>query len=286
MIALGKMGGNELNYSSDIDLMFLYYANGDTSGGPGGKISNNEFFVNAANQLTSLLSTYTTEGMCYRVDLRLRPDGSQGELCISLEAARRYYATRARDWELQMMIKARVAAGDKATGNGLLDFVVPRNLLDNTRFFRDRRTLGNARAANRKISARNRRTMRLSAADAIDVKLARGGIRDIEFLVQCLQRLYGARSHGSGTAARCWPWRVCRTRNFSVGAEYGVWHPPTNSCVNLNTAYKSPMIARRIHCLRGRTRSNCWPGECPPEAARPTGCLSRPSLPGAGPPDL
>ena len=110
------MGGNELNYSSDIDLMFLYYANGETSGGARGKISNREFFVRAANQLTSLLSTYTTEGMCYRVDLRLRPDGSQGEVCISLEAARQYYANRARDWELQMMIKSRVAAGDKATG--------------------------------------------------------------------------------------------------------------------------------------------------------------------------
>ena len=118
VIALGKMGGNELNYSSDIDLMFLYYANGETSGGERGSISNREFFVRAANQLTSLLSTYTSEGMCYRVDLRLRPDGSQGEVCISLEAARQYYANRARDWELQMMIKARVAAGDKATGHG------------------------------------------------------------------------------------------------------------------------------------------------------------------------
>jgi glutamate-ammonia-ligase adenylyltransferase len=93
------MGGNELNYSSDIDLMFLYYANGETSGGERGSISNREFFVRAANQLTSLLSTYTSEGMCYRVDLRLRPDGSQGEVCISLEAARQYYANRARDWE-------------------------------------------------------------------------------------------------------------------------------------------------------------------------------------------
>src|SRR5579872_1325580 len=126
VIALGKMGGNELNYSSDIDLMFLYDANGETGGGPSGTISNREFFVNAANQLTSLLSTYTTEGMCYRVDLRLRPDGSQGEVCISLEAARQYYANRARDWELQMMIKSRVAAGDRATGDALLDSVALR----------------------------------------------------------------------------------------------------------------------------------------------------------------
>src|SRR4029078_7475833 len=96
------------------------------SGGARGSISNREFFVRAANQLTSLLSTYTSEGMCYRVDLRLRPDGREGEVCISLEAARQYYANRARDWELQMMIKARVAAGDKSTADGLLEFIQQR----------------------------------------------------------------------------------------------------------------------------------------------------------------
>jgi glutamate-ammonia-ligase adenylyltransferase len=113
VIALGKLGGEELNYSSDIDLMFLYSANGRTSGPD--RITNKEFFQRAANQLTALLSTYTSEGLCYRVDLRLRPDGSLGEVCISLDGAMKYYASRARDWELQMMIKARVAAGDRAT---------------------------------------------------------------------------------------------------------------------------------------------------------------------------
>jgi glutamate-ammonia-ligase adenylyltransferase len=221
VIALGKMGGNELNYSSDIDLMFLYYANGETSGGPGGKISNQEFFVTAANQLTSLLSTYTAEGMCYRVDLRLRPDGSQGELCISLEAARRYYATRARDWELQMMIKARVAAGDKATGNGLLDFVVPRTYSTTLDFSAIEELSATRERLTEKLSARNRRTMRLSAAGALDVKLARGGIRDIEFLVQCLQRLYGGAEpwvrHGGTMLALA----RLQDKGFLSGAEYG-----------------------------------------------------------------
>src|SRR5579871_5306861 len=115
VIALGKLGGQELNYSSDIDLMFLYSANGFTKGGPE-SISNKEFFKRAANQLTALLSTYTTQGMCYRVDLRLRPDGTLGEVCISLEGARRYYEERGRDWELQMLIKARVAADKRPTG--------------------------------------------------------------------------------------------------------------------------------------------------------------------------
>jgi [glutamine synthetase] adenylyltransferase / [glutamine synthetase]-adenylyl-L-tyrosine phosphorylase len=76
VIALGKLGGEELNYSSDIDLMFLYSANGATDGPS--SLTNKEFFKRAANELTALLSAYTPEGMCYRVDLRLRPEGSLG----------------------------------------------------------------------------------------------------------------------------------------------------------------------------------------------------------------
>ncbi|MGD0616636.1 MAG: hypothetical protein ABSB67_03145 [Bryobacteraceae bacterium] len=123
VIALGKLGGRELNYSSDIDLMFVYTANGETDGKE--PISNKEFFKKAANQYTEMLSTYTVEGMCYRVDLRLRPDGSLGEICVSLDGAKSYYQQRARDWELQMLIKARVAAGDRATGEALLDHTAP-----------------------------------------------------------------------------------------------------------------------------------------------------------------
>src|SRR6185436_9711071 len=101
VIALGKLGAQELNYSSDIDLMFVYSANGETDGER--SITNKEFFKKVANQYTELLSTYTAEGMCYRVDLRLRPDGRYGEICISLDGARNYYKQRGRDWELQML---------------------------------------------------------------------------------------------------------------------------------------------------------------------------------------
>src|SRR5258708_23790815 len=113
----------ELNYSSDIDLLFIYEGNGETDGP--NPISNKEFYKKVANQYTELLSTYPAEGLCYRMDLRLRPDGSLGEVCISLDGAKQYYRTRARDWELQMLIKARVAAGDVETGRQLLDFVEP-----------------------------------------------------------------------------------------------------------------------------------------------------------------
>jgi glutamate-ammonia-ligase adenylyltransferase len=185
VISLGKLGGKELNYSSDIDLMFLYEANGETDGPD--PIANREFYKKAANQFTKLLSTYTAEGLCYRVDLRLRPEGSLGEVVISLDGAKNYYERRARDWELQMMIKARVSAGDYDLGCELLDFVDPRTYSTSLDF-----------KAIESVSATRERIGETLAAKrtshgALNVKLSPGGIRDIEFLVQCLQRLHGGR---------------------------------------------------------------------------------------------
>jgi glutamate-ammonia-ligase adenylyltransferase len=185
VIALGKLGGEELNYSSDIDLMFLYSANGATDGAL--SLTNKEFFKRAANELTALLSAYTPEGMCYRVDLRLRPEGSLGEVCISLDGARQYYESRARDWELQMMIKARVAAGDRATGAALLDFVEPKIYSTTLDFSAIEAMSVTRERINEKLS----RKKRSRGTRELDIKLDRGGIRDIEFMVQCLQRLYG-----------------------------------------------------------------------------------------------
>ncbi len=185
ILALGKLGGCELNYSSDIDLMFIYAANGQTEGP--NRISNKEFFKKLSNQLTRLLSTYTPEGLCYRVDLRLRPDGSLGEVCMSLDGAKNYYQTRARDWELQMLIKARLAAGDVETGRGLLDFIEPLTYTSTLDFSAVEQMSATRDRIDEKLSARR------NGPSAFDVKLARGGIRDIEFLVQCLQRLHGGR---------------------------------------------------------------------------------------------
>ncbi|MGA3042904.1 MAG: glutamine-synthetase adenylyltransferase, partial [Bryobacteraceae bacterium] len=184
VIALGKLGGQELNYSSDVDLMFVYSGNGETAGPE--VITNKEFFKKVANQYTESLSTYTADGSCYRVDLRLRPDGRLGEVCISLEGAKRYYQERARDWEKQMLIKGRVCAGDLALGRDLLEFVEPL-IYSSTLDFR---------AVEAVSEARERISEKLAAKRAhagLDIKLAPGGIRDIEFLVQCLQRLHGGR---------------------------------------------------------------------------------------------
>ncbi len=185
ILALGKLGGNELNYSSDIDLMYVYAGRGQTDRPEG--LTNKEFFEKLAQRQTHFLGSYTAEGICYRVDLRLRPEGSLGEIALTLEAAKEYYRARARDWELQMMIKARVCAGERHAGQALIEFVEPLTYRTTTDFsaieaVSETRVRWNEKLANRKLNG-----------GAIDVKLTRGGIRDIEFLVQCLQRLHGGR---------------------------------------------------------------------------------------------
>ena len=183
VISLGKLGGKELNYSSDIDLMFIYSGNGETAGEK--RITNKEFFKKVANRYTELLSTYSAEGMCYRVDLRLRPDGRYGEVCQSFDGAKTYYDGRARDWELQMLIKARVSAGDRDLGRELLEFVEPFTYSTTLDF----KAIESVSETRERISEKLRR----SHQAGLNIKLTRGGIRDIEFLVQCLQRLHGGR---------------------------------------------------------------------------------------------
>ena len=187
IVALGKLGGMELNYSSDIDLIYVYGGAGETAGSS--VLSNKEFFEKVAQRQTHFLGSYTAEGICYRVDLRLRPEGSLGEIAVSLDAAHEYYRVRARDWELQMMIKARVSAGDLAVGQALIEFVEPLTYRTTTDFSAIEAVSASRVRLNEKLSTRK------LSGDALDVKLTGGGIRDIEFLVQCLQRLHGGREH-------------------------------------------------------------------------------------------
>lgn len=197
VVALGKLGGQELNYSSDIDLMFVYGGTGRTDGAA--PLSNKEFYKKVANEYTGLLSAYSAEGQSYRVDLRLRPDGTLGEICISAEAACDYYAGRARDWEKQMLIKARVAAGEPEPGTALLEFVEPLIYTSSLDFRAVEAVSETRQRISEKIAARRGKSR------GLDIKLMPGGIRDIEFLVQCLQRLHGGREqwvrHGGSMLA-------------------------------------------------------------------------------------
>jgi glutamate-ammonia-ligase adenylyltransferase len=195
VISLGKLGARELNYNSDIDLMFLFRQDGETSGGTRGAITNAEFFVRLAQSLLKLITSGSREGPVYRVDLRLRPQGKEGDLAVSLPAALDYYTHRAREWELQMLIKARCSAGDAEVCREFL-----RSL--HSRIYPRGGTLESATvsAIEAVLNARQEitRELRRRAGGAEhpaewNVKLSPGGIRDIEFLTQCLQRVYGGR---------------------------------------------------------------------------------------------
>jgi [glutamine synthetase] adenylyltransferase / [glutamine synthetase]-adenylyl-L-tyrosine phosphorylase len=206
VLAFGKLGGQELNYSSDIDLVFLYDHDGETSGGtlsgPGGAISNLEYFVRLSQAILKMLSEATPEGAVFRIDMRLRPEGQQGDLAVSLATALEYYRTRAREWELQALIKARVTAGEMSSGEKLLREVHP---LIYRRELRPS-VVQAVTDAREEIS----RVLERRAADGNEdaalwnVKLSPGGIRDIEFVTQCLQRIHGGRDawvsgRGAGT---------------------------------------------------------------------------------------
>ena len=184
IVSLGKLGGNELNYNSDIDLLFLY----DGVEPNGAAISNREYQIRLAQHITELLSRRTREGQVFRIDLRLRPQGHEGELAVALPRAIQYYSEVAQDWELQAMIKARHSAGDADLTREFTRAIAPYVYRPNVNFA----AVKTALQTRERIDKRGRKPA-LSAQPerAIDVKLDRGGIRDIEFLVQCLQRVYG-----------------------------------------------------------------------------------------------
>jgi len=183
VLALGKLGGNELNYSSDIDVLYLF---GDGEAPPGATISNREYFIRLAQQLTGTLAAMSHEGVPFRIDLRLRPQGGEGEPAIGLAGALHYYEHLAADWERQALIKLRHSAGDQALARQFIRQVQPFVYTEKVNFA----AIETALVAREKIGARRRKWM-ARHGQAIDIKLDRGGIRDIEFLVQCLQRVYG-----------------------------------------------------------------------------------------------
>lgn len=183
VIGMGKLGGEELNYSSDIDLMFVYSEDGETAGGPGGRLPNGEYFERLARGIVAALESVTEEGYAFRVDLRLRPEGRLGALALSLEGYRAYYAERAELWERQALIKARPCAGDERVGRRFLDLVRPYVYQPGN----DRSILPQIRAMKREID----RSLQAKGHERLDVKLGTGGIREIEFLVQAFQLLYG-----------------------------------------------------------------------------------------------
>jgi len=183
VIAMGKLGGEELNYSSDVDLMFVYGEDGETAGGRAGRTANGEYFARVCRELSSLLEEITDEGHVFRVDLRLRPEGRMGPIVLSLDGYRAYYRERAELWERQALIKARIAAGDPAVGARYMSLARDTG-------YRPGLEAGVVPAI-RAMKSQIDGAVRAKGGEATNVKLGRGGIREIEFIVQALQLLYG-----------------------------------------------------------------------------------------------
>jgi glutamate-ammonia-ligase adenylyltransferase len=181
LLALGKLGGHELNFSSDVDLLFVYQP--PDSADP---LEHNHAVARLIRRLKQELEAPTREGFAYRVDLDLRPEGRTGVLANSVEAALVYYESFGAEWERQMLIRLRPVAGEVAAGRELSDALLPfiyRRLIDPT-------VLHSVRDMKTRIEEERRRAGR--DVDS-DVKEGPGGIRDVEFLVQSLQLFYGGK---------------------------------------------------------------------------------------------
>ena len=182
VLGLGKLGGGELNLSSDIDLILAYPEAGECDGRRG--LANEQFFTRLARAMIRSLSELTEDGFCFRVDTRLRPFGEAGPLVGSFGALEQYYQREGRDWERYALLKARTVAGDLDAGTELLRSLSPfvyRRYID----------YGAVEALREMLDAIREDAARKDRGE--DVKRGPGGIREVEFLVQCVQLLRGGR---------------------------------------------------------------------------------------------
>ncbi|MBI3575820.1 MAG: bifunctional [glutamate--ammonia ligase]-adenylyl-L-tyrosine phosphorylase/[glutamate--ammonia-ligase] adenylyltransferase [Gammaproteobacteria bacterium] len=179
VLGLGKLGGGELNFSSDIDLVFAYADDGDAAG-----TSHHERFVRLAQRLIQALAEPTADGFVFRVDMRLRPHGASGPLAVSFDTMENYYQVHGREWERYAFIKARVVAGDRAAGAELLQRLKPFVF----RKYLDYGAIESLRA----MKALIEREVLRKGMEA-NIKLGPGGIREIEFIAQALQLIRGGR---------------------------------------------------------------------------------------------
>lgn len=182
VIGMGKLGGNELNFSSDIDLIFAYAEEGETTGSS--PLSFHEYFTRLGKRLIAVINETTEDGFVFRVDMRLRPNGKSGPLALSFDAMEHYYLVHGREWERYAWIKARVVAGDKSHG---------QLLMDNLRPFVFRRYLDfGAVESIREMKGLINQELQRKQIDN-NIKLGPGGIREVEFIGQAFQLIRGGR---------------------------------------------------------------------------------------------
>lgn len=181
IIGLGKVGGSEITYGSDLDILFVYTSDGNTTGPE--IISNHEYFSKLAERVCYTLSAYTSEGSAYRVDTRLRPTGSKGPIAQSIRAFEDYYRDKAELWERQALIKTRFICGDRNLGKKFL------RLAEETiySFHYDSSTFHKIKEMKERIE----QELSKEGSEEIDLKFGPGGIVELEFAVQALQLING-----------------------------------------------------------------------------------------------
>ncbi|HBA89780.1 MAG TPA: bifunctional [glutamate--ammonia ligase]-adenylyl-L-tyrosine phosphorylase/[glutamate--ammonia-ligase] adenylyltransferase [Geobacter sp.] len=193
IFGMGKLGGRELNFSSDIDLIYFYSSDkGETTGIPDGrgglknKVSLHAFFVKVAEMVSRAISQATEDGFVFRVDMGLRPDGKAGDLATSMRSAEVYYESWGQSWERAAMMKARPVAGSIELGEAILKAIDPFIY----RRYLDYNLIEDMMSMKKKIDA----SLARSQEGEVNIKLGRGGIREIEFFIQALQLVYAGKN--------------------------------------------------------------------------------------------
>lgn len=190
VLGMGKLGGGELNVSSDIDLIFVYPENGETRPEAGQRgLSNQEFFTRLGKRLINALSEISEDGQVFRVDMALRPNGASGPLVSSINAVEQYLIVQGREWERYAWIKARALTGREKDRETLRKVVLPFIY----RRYLDYGVIDAIRDMHRQIRAEVLRQEKMHPERNNNVKLGRGGIREIEFLTQMFQLIRGGR---------------------------------------------------------------------------------------------
>ncbi len=238
VLGLGKLGGIELNYSSDIDLVFLYDEDGWTAGPR--VVSNAEFFARMGAEIVRLLAEHTAHGVAYRVDMRLRPDGEQGALARSLDATLGYYETRGRTWERQALIKCRPVAGDLSLGRTFVEAITP---------FIYRRYLGASEISEIKALKRRIEQRTVSAGAPI--------LRSKQAMVEFATSSSWCSFFNCCTAASipkyaaailCWPFKYLNKSVASQATNEASWTTRTGFCAESSTGCRFSLTARLTRC--------------------------------------
>jgi glutamate-ammonia-ligase adenylyltransferase len=218
VVGMGKLGGRELNVSSDIDLIFVYEEEGETAGGSRAAISNQEFFIRLGRRLIGALAEITSDGYVFRVDMRLRPNGDSGPLACSIAMLEEYFYVQGREWERYAWIKGRlVSEGASPAAKRLAAQLESRAVPFIYRRYLDYGVISAIRSLHLQIRQEAARRARMRPDKADDVKLGRGGIREIEFSAQAFQLIRG----GQDAAFRVRPTRQV----LALAAERGLLAP-------------------------------------------------------------